>query len=414
LNDERVIDRDAVWRLKLDALDEIWRSRRDDGGFDAWARAQGSALHDFATWSVLAEHHGPDWRSWPAPLRHPRRSDVAAFAAARNDRVRFHAWLQWCISRQLARAAEPLIVMQDLPIGFDPGGADAWCWQDLLANGVSVGAPPDEFNSAGQDWGLPPFVPWKLRAAGYRPFVETVRAAMASGRGLRIDHVMGLFRLWWVPRGASPRDGAYVRYPADDLLDIVALESHRARAVVVGEDLGTVEAGVRETLGERNILSYRVLWFEDADPATWPPRSMAAVTTHDLPTVVGMWTGSDLDAQRAAGLEPNDDGTAEIHARLATATGLGSDAPVDAVVEEVHRLLARAPSVLLTATLDDVAAEAERPNIPGGDDARPNWSLALPVTLDELQHAPLVASVAAALAEGVRTVTQPDEGVKGS
>src|SRR5919205_1401936 len=192
-------------------------------------------------------------------------------------------------------------VIQALPIGVAGGGADAWSGQDVLARGVSVGAPPDEFNAHGQDWGSPPLVPWRLRDADYEPFTQSIRATMAGAGGLRIDHVMGLFRLWWVPAGGSAADGAYVRYPAEDLLDIVALESHRAQALVVGEDLGTVEDGVREAMAEHGILSYRLLWFEEDDPAQWPAAAMAAVTTHDLPTVAGLWTGADVEEQRAHG-----------------------------------------------------------------------------------------------------------------
>jgi 4-alpha-glucanotransferase len=225
---------------------------------------------------------------------------------------------------------------------------------------------------------------------------------MATGRGLRIDHVMGLFRLWWVPRGATAARGAYVRYPAGDLLDILALESVRADAIVVGEDLGTVEPGVREAMYERRILSYRVLWFEEDDPSEWPGRSMAAVTTHDLPTVIGMWTGSDLASQRAAGLEPNVPSTLAIREHLGAATGLPDDATTQEVVERTHRLLARAPSVLLTATLDDAVGEPERPNIPGADGRRPNWSLALPLTIEELRDLPLARVVASALRDGLR------------
>ena len=193
-----------------------------------------------------------------------------------------------------------MTVIQDLPIGFAGGGADAWAWQDVLAEGVSVGAPPDAFNSQGQNWGSPPLIPWRLRDADYEPFIQSIRATIAGAGGLRIDHVMGLFRLWWVPADGSAADGAYVRYPAEDLLDIVALESSRAQALVVGEDLGTVEDGVREAMAEHGVLSYRLLWFEEDDPTEWPAASMAAITTHDLPTVAGLWTGADVEEQRAA------------------------------------------------------------------------------------------------------------------
>jgi len=209
--------------------------------------------------------------------------------------------------RSLASArsncSESLAIMQDLPVGVDPEGADAWAWQGVLAEGVTFGAPPDPFAAGGQDWGLPPFIPHQLRAACYEPFIQTIRAVLRHAGALRVDHVMGLFRLFWIPKGAPAAEGAYVRYPVDDLLGILALESHRAKAIVVGEDLGTVESGVREKLAACNVLSSRVLWFESDPPARYPRRAMASITTHDLPTIAGLWTGSDVRAQQQAGLQ---------------------------------------------------------------------------------------------------------------
>jgi 4-alpha-glucanotransferase len=376
--------------------------RRDPGPeFAAWAAAGGPELADFATWCVLTEEYGAGFRSWPAELQNPRDPAVAAFAAAAADRIRFFCWLQWLTQRQLDEAAAGLALIQDLPIGVDPEGADAWAWQDLLAQGVTVGSPPDEFNTRGQDWGLPPFVPWRLADAGYQPFIDSIRGSISSGGGLRVDHVMGLLRLWWVPAGSDPTGGAYVRYPADDLLDIVALESHRAGALVVGEDLGTVEPGVREAMAERNILSYRLLWFEEDDPAQWPQLAMAAVTTHDLPTAAGLWTGRDLDEQRRLGLEPNEEGTAAMRDRLAADGQLADGAPADEAVSAAHELLARCPSRLLSASLNDAVADPDRPNIPGADGGRPNWSLALPALLDEVERHPLTRRIARRLARAV-------------
>ncbi|MFG1751733.1 4-alpha-glucanotransferase [Streptosporangium sandarakinum] len=410
LNERRHIDRDEAWRLKLAALEAIWRRTPPGEEFDAWRARRGDGLAEFAAWCALTERHGPNWRVWPVEYRRPDGPAVARFAREHADRVRFHAWLQWLTDRQLAAAASGVQIIQDLPVGVDPDGADAWSWQDLLAQGVSVGAPADEFNTAGQDWGLPPFVPWKLRRAGYRPFADSVRATIASAGGLRIDHVMGLFRLWWIPSGAGAGQGAYVRYPAGDLLDIVALESHRAGAVVVGEDLGTVEPGVRETLADRRMLSYRLLWFEEDDPARWPERALAAVTTHDLPTVAGLWDGSDLAAQRRLGLDPNEDGSKELRRRLAEAGDLDAGADAEAAVLAAYRLLARAPSLLLSATLDDALAEPERPNIPGADGERANWCLALPVPLEELENRPLARRLAETLSGAVTAAGEPVAG----
>jgi 4-alpha-glucanotransferase len=288
--------------------------------------------------------------------------------------------------------------MQDLPIGVDPDGADAWAWQDYFAQGVGVGAPPDEFNTQGQSWGLPPFVPHKLRAAAYQPFIETIRSAFRHGGGLRIDHVMGLFRLFWIPNGMSAAQGAYVRFNPDEMLAIVALESERARAYVVGEDLGTVEEGVREKLAEYGILSYRLLWFEKEDPSTYPHMAMSAVSTHDLPTIAGLWTQSDLAKQHELGLKPNEESTNEIRSRLKTQAKLNDRSQIDEVIVGAYRLLSQAPSSILMASLDDAVAVEERPNIPAtSSDQHPNWSIALPVPLEDVVTAELPRRIAEAL-----------------
>ncbi len=400
LNDERHIDRDRVWALKADALARCFAAFPSvDPAFDAYRLEQGDALVQFATFCAIAEVHGNGWHDWPVELRRPDSAAVAAFARDRADRVRFHAWLQWLVDTQLASAAT-LPVVEDLAVGFDPGGADAWAWQDLLALDVRVGAPPDEFNTQGQDWGLPPFIPWKLRAAGYEPFIQTIRTSLRHAGGLRVDHVMGLFRLFWIPLGGGQSAGTYVRYPASDLLDILALESHRAGAFVVGEDLGTVEDAVRHELAERQILSYRLLWFEPDPPERYPRQALAAVTTHDLPTIAGVWTGADLAAQREIGLAPNEDGQAELHRRLRERAGVDADEAVPVVTTGTYRALARAPSRVLMGTLDDALGVAERPNMPGTTDQWPNWSLALPAPLEEIEAHPTVAAVAEALNEG--------------
>ncbi len=397
LSADRRIDRDAVFRLKMRALEQLWEGFRGDPAFDRWREDQGGALADYAAFCVLAEEHGPDWREWPEGARHPRGPEVAEVRRDRYGRWRFHQWLQWLVDRQLAAASAEIDVIHDLAIGVDPAGADGWLWQDELAPGMTVGAPPDEFSLQGQNWGLPPFDPWRLRAAGYGPFVETIRATLGHAGGLRLDHVMGLFRLWWVPAGASATDGAYVRYPSGDLLDIVALECHRAGAYAVGEDLGTVEDSVREELAGRSVLSYRLVWFEDGPPATYPVQALAAVTTHDLPTIAGVWTGSDLADQEAIGMEPNVEASLALRDKLAALVGLDDDSPVEAVVAGTYAALAEAPSMLLTAGLDDALGVEERPNMPGTTHEWPNWSVALPLSLEEMRADPRPAAVAAAL-----------------
>ncbi len=401
LNRQRLIDRDQVFKLKMQALDLLWQQFGGDAAFDAYCEEHGADLNRFAVFCALAEHGKSGWHTWPEEYRHPDSTAVAAFARQHETRVRFHQWLQWLLDAQMARCAERIALMQDLPIGVDPDGADAWAWQDFIAKGIGVGAPPDEFNTQGQDWGLPPFIPWKLRAAGYEPFIQTIRAGFRNGGGLRIDHVMGLFRLFWIPNGVSAAKGAYVRYNADEMLAIVALESERARAYVVGEDLGTVEEGAREKLAAHCVLSYRLLWFEKEGPESYPREALSALTTHDLPTVAGLWTGSDLQKQHDLGLQPNEKSTAEIVDRLQFSTGLKPGAPLEEVVAAAYTLLSEAPSMILTAALDDAVCVEERPNVPATmPDKNPNWSIALPVPIDDLMSAELPRRIAESLRRG--------------
>jgi 4-alpha-glucanotransferase len=397
LNGGPLVDRDAVWALKRRALDLLWQEQGPDLRFERWREALGDELETYARFCALAEHHGVGWRDWPAAHRHPAGAGVGRFAAAHAERVAFWAWVQFLVDDQMARAEEPVPLLTDLAIGVDPDGADAWALQDLLAMDVRVGAPPDEFNRAGQDWGLPPLVPHALRAEGYGPLAALWRAALGRGGGLRIDHVMGLFRLFWIPPGGGPADGTYVRYRGDELLAVLAIESARAGAVVVGEDLGTVEPEVRHALGEAAVLSYRLAWFEEAPPEHYPGQAMAAITTHDLPTVAGVWSGDDAADQRAAGIEPDLDALERLKGKLIGLTGLPGDAAVEDVIVAVHRRLAAAPSALVAATLEDTLALRQRPNLPGTTEERHNWSLTLPVPLADVFTDPLVARVVAAL-----------------
>src|SRR5712691_4864056 len=298
LNQKRLIDYDQVFQLKSQALESIFQAVPEPQGLDAWTRRQGRALHDFATFNALAEAHGPAWRSWPAYLRHPRHDGIEPSRRRLADRIAFHKWQQFHIDRQLARAAREIGLITDVPVGFAADGFDAWRWQDLLAPDMRVGAPPDEFFRDGQDWGLPPFDPWKLRRAKYEPFIEAIRSATRHAAGIRLDHVMGLFRLFWIPTGMVAAEGAYVRYPASALLSLLANESRRARAFVVGEDLGLVEPTVRNRLRQRGALSYRLLWFEGPTPDQWPKNSVASVGTHDLPTLAGTWNLTEPDQRQ--------------------------------------------------------------------------------------------------------------------
>ena len=378
------IDRDRVWRLKLAVLERRYDSFGGDGGFDAYLAEQGRALEDFATFCALAERRARPWPEWPEGLRNPRSRQVADYRRANARRVRFHAWLQWLLDVQLGEAARVGAgLVHDLAVGIAPDGADAWRWQDVVARGMRIGAPPDPFQAEGQDWGMPPFDPWRLRAAGYGPLIETLRAAFRHGAGLRVDHVMAFFRLFWMPAGGTPAEGAYVRYPDRELLAVLAVESRRARAFVVGEDLGTVEDRVRAELLRRGVLGYRLLYFEDRPPSDYPAQAVAAAATHDLPTLAGLLAG----------------GERTFHERLERYAGVDADTPVEEAVLRVYSALARSPSRLVAASLEDAARQVEQPNRPGTLDPR-NWSLALPGGLERLRSDPFVSRLAAALREG--------------
>ena len=397
LNAPRRIDRSAVWAAKRAVLDQLWGQFRGSKAFDQFRTEHGTALTGWATYCALADHHGSGWRSWPAEHQHPGSPAVARFAADHDRAVSFFAWLQWLLDLQLVASGADTAVVADLAVGFDAGGADAWQWQDLLAEGVHIGAPPDLLGPDGQDWGLPPFIPWKLRDDAYQPIAATIRAVARHARGLRIDHVMGLFRLLWIPPGHTAADAAYVRFAGRELLDIVALESARSGALVIGEDLGTVEPGVRELLGDAGVLSTRLLWFEDDTPAAWPRQSMAAVSTHDLPTIAGVWTGIDLADQRQAGVTIAESGDEPLRHHLRVAATADDTAPTEHVVLATHRRLAEAPSMIVTATLDDLLGAQHRPNLPGTIDQHPNWRIPLPVPLEDLPSYPLAESIATIL-----------------
>ena len=331
-------------------------------------------------------------------------------------RVAFHAWLQQQVQLQLTgvrdrRARGGVTVIHDLAVGCDPEGADGWALQDVLAGGVRVGAPPDAFSQQGQDWGLPPWRPDRLAATGYASYRDLLRALVRQADGLRIDHVAGLWRLWWVPPGESADRGTYVHYDSEVMLAVLTLEAHRAGALVIGEDLGTVEPEVTAGLEERNMLGSSVLWFtRDYDapgapllpPAEWSEESVATVSTHDLPTVLGFLRGEHVRARAELGLL--DDVAAE-EAKAAAdreqlidllrAEGLvsGEEPGEDQLVVAVHAVLARARSRLALVSPYDVIGETRQPNLPGTVDQYPNWRLPLPEPLEELRADPRVRTI---------------------
>jgi 4-alpha-glucanotransferase len=388
LLDRPVVDRDACWAEQRPALEHLWQQLGEGGRAHAawWRREQGPDLDRWATFCALAEQHGRSWQGWPDELRHPDAPAVLRAARALADRVGFHCWVQQLAAEQLeaARGTGARLV-QDLAVGVDPHGFDAWRWQDLVAAGFSIGAPPDQFETEGQTWGLPPWIAPRLRDAGYRPLAELLRASMVAGGGLRIDHVMGLTRLFWVPEQGGPADGAYVRFAGHELLELVALESARAEAIVVGEDLGTVEDGLRDELARRRLLSTKVVWFERVPPEAWPHLSLGMATTHDLPTVAGLCTGRD--------------GPPEMRAALERLVGPVDGRPPADVAWDVHRRLGASPAALALATMEDLLGVVDRPNVPGTtEEQRPNWSVGLPVAVDDLPADPTARAGLAALA----------------
>jgi 4-alpha-glucanotransferase len=408
-----LIDYDAVWTAKLAALELLWRR-----SLPLPPPPEDADLRDFATFCTLAEQHGADWRKWPEELRHPHGAAVDE-ARRDNPRIAFHSWLQQQCAEQLAgvRAAAagmPIGVVHDLPVGVDPAGADAWALQDVLAPDVTVGAPPDAFSQQGQDWNLPPWRPDRLAAAGYLPFRDVIRGVLANADGIRVDHVMGLWRLWWIPPGRPASEGTYVHYDANALLGVLALEAHRASAIVVGEDLGTVSDEVRTTLKERGVLGSAVLWFqrdEDAPgepllaPARWPANAVASISTHDLPTAAGFLRGTnvevraeldqlaDPDAERATAAQQRE----ELLAELAVHGLLPPDASEEDLVVALHELLATAASTVLLTSPQDALGEPRQPNLPGTIDEYPNWRIPLPVSVDELLAHPVVLRAIASL-----------------
>ncbi len=416
------IDRDRAWSAKRAALQEVHAVRRSAGrdiAYRAFQRREGKGLTDYATWCALAEKHGPDWPEWPAEVRHPDGPGVAQFRVDNVQAIDFHAWLQWVLDDQLAvaqstatRAGMALGLMHDLAVGVHPKGADSWALQDIFASGITVGAPPDAYNQAGQDWSQPPWRPDRLAELGYAPLRAVVAAALRHAGGLRVDHIIGLFRLWWIPKGNPPTDGTYVRYDHEAMVGILALEAHRARAVVVGEDLGTVEPWVRDYLAERGILGTSILWFErDYDhgdaplaPEQWREFCLASVTTHDLPPTAGYLAGDHIRLRSRLGLltRPLDEELAADHAdrrswleELRTRGALTTDHPVGGaepddgdnldpdsdegarILLALHRFLTWTPAKLLGVALTDAVGERMTQNQPGTIDEYPNWRVPL-------------------------------------
>ena len=415
LEEAPLIDWPAAAALRLRMLRGLYDEHIRDTPppeLTAFVAAHGPALHRHAVFEALQAHQlgrgprGGNWRAWPAPLRNPASPEVARFAAERHHEVGFHLFLQWLAARGLhgageaARAAGMRIgLIADLAVGTDPGGSQCWANQDDFLIGGSVGAPPDPLGPLGQNWGLTTFSPAALRAHGYSAFIDTLRATLTRQGGIRIDHVMGLERLWVIPEGASAADGAYLSFPGRDLMRLVALESHRHDAVVIGEDLGTVPAGFRTRAAQRSIMGMNVLWFQrDAQgtflpPDQWGANDVAMTTTHDLPTVAGWWQATDIGwrktlRQLPRGTRAEDALAARARDRAALWAALHPpEAPepppvtpdgAAQVVDAATRFVGAAASPLAILPLEDALGLPEQPNLPGTVSGHPNWQQRYP------------------------------------
>ncbi|MFO1153700.1 MAG: 4-alpha-glucanotransferase [Rhodospirillales bacterium] len=412
----------ALYEWLLRAGNETAHLERQ-ASFERFCEAEGAALVRFALFNVLAETFtGIPWPEWPAAYHRPDTPESRAFAEEHAARIEFYMYLQWIADEQLAAAkaradtsgmAVGLYV--DLAVGAAREGADAWSNPDLIVQQAKVGCPPDPFNMMGQDWSIPPLHPHLLREHAYEPFIAMLRANMRHAGALRIDHVMGLLHLFWIPAAEPPARGAYVQYPFEDMLAILALESQRARCLVVGEDLGTVPDGFRERMAAANVLSYRVLYFERAGenfkrPQDYPAMALACVTTHDLATLWGYWRGADIDLKQDLGQYPSTDAVdgekgARVHERHLLLRALESEgllpagrdpnnvdaAPMDAsLAAAIHAFLARSPAQIFLVQIDDLMEEQEQINLPGTNEERPNWRRKLSQPLEALPRMPTI------------------------
>lgn len=399
--DPESIDRDGIFAAKLKSLELLYTVRRSpqrQQQLERFVREGGQHLQDFGLWCALREELGVDNELWSGEAATPDSPYAAEARERLKDRINFYVWIQWLLDNQLAaaqRAAESagmqIGVMHDLAVGVTKDGADAWTLQEVMAPGVSVGAPADMYNQQGQNWSQPPWHPQRLEDAGYRPWREMLRTIFRHAGGIRVDHVIGLFRLWWIPDGNKASDGAYVYYDHEAMVGILALEAQRAGVVVVGEDLGTVEPSAREFLAARGVLGTSVLWFEQEgdgprDPRNYRQEAFASVGTHDLPPTAGFLESVQVDLRDGLGLLERPVGVEREEAQqrvdrwLAAARAEGlvpQDATVRQQIEGLYRYLGRAPSLLHCVQLVDAVGEKRVQNQPGTSDEYPNWQIPL-------------------------------------
>lgn len=430
------VDYEGVAAVKRELLEQafeiFYRDHYFNGSsrgraFRAYLKEEGAALGEFVLFCALSEHMRNErkasaWTEWPEEYRRPESASVAAFRKDHEKQALFFAWLQWLIDSQMAALSDAASsagmaagLYGDLAIGAVESGSDGWTYQDVLAEQATVGAPPDDFNHNGQDWGFPPMIPDLLRKSGYELFIRTIRKNMEHLGALRIDHALGLFRLFWIPKGMPPVDGAYVRSNAEELLRIIALESVRNRTLVIGEDLGTITDEARTMLHRFGMLSYRLFYFERnyPDPSFLPPErypamALAAITTHDLPTLSGYWSGRDLEVKKRLGLLSDEQAyarqkrdrardrmlvlkTLERHGMLPA--GPPGDPPglppmTSELCSAVYQYLSVTPAKLALVSLDDVIGTLDQQNLPGTVSEYPNWKQKAPLSLEELMADP--------------------------
>lgn len=439
LRRSELVDYPAVHRLKRRALEGLFEqfTRNQDPKaretFAAFRREHGDHLANHALFEALSEHFVAEggsaaWSTWPPEYRKPGTMAVRDFARAAKQRIEFHTWLQWIADTQLAaaqaraRAAGMRIGLYlDLAVGISPDGSRSWMNGKSIARQARIGCPPDPFSPTGQDWGLVPFSPFGLAEENFEPFRSLLRGSMRHAGALRIDHAMGLMRFYWIPDGDSALSGAYVRYPFRPLLEAVAEESWLFRAIVVGEDLGTVPPGFSDTIVRGGLLSYQVLYFTRDGAITLPPHAyrreaLVCAATHDLPTLKGWWIGHDIGWRLKAGrISPSEAGQQQEQRSLARVSLLEALAVADLlpgdsvklnrqsempdeVIVAVHRFLARTPCRLLAVQLDDALGTTEQANLPGTIDEHPNWRRKSAVALEDLTQHPLFAALTRAVA----------------
>lgn len=439
-----LIEYRRVAPIKRKALERLFRIQADSddesfGGFESFCLERGQALYLHALFEALSEAmsqqgHGATWHGWPDEYRHPGTDSVRAFAEEQENLVTFHCWLQWIADRQLSAAQSRALaagmrigLYLDLAVGVAPDGSATWSDRTLTVPKARIGAPPDYYNSAGQDWGLAPLSPASLVARDFEPYRTSMDIVVRNAGAIRIDHAMSLYRLFWIADGFTAADGVYVRYPFPQMLKALADVSQARRTIVIGEDLGVVPSGFREVMRDVEIQSYRVFFFEKRKdfflpPEAYPREALACITTHDLHTLAGWWSGQDIEDRREIGMvKPVEvpilqEARAHERRRL---LGLLSDhgllleemRPVmrgeaeathdlpESLAVGLHRLIARTPSRLFALPAEDLIGSVEQVNVPGTMDEHPNWRRKLPVALEDLPGHGLFRAITAALRE---------------